>query len=131
MQTTDAIHHDGFDPPIEPRKFDWAMACISLVAFFSFIFWFGVLTQLAFYVPSSRRLFDDFKMRTPLATDLVLHHWWWLIPGLIVASVAVCLATRSRWAWFFFLIVLPLALNVLIFVSMFWPTHLLLEGLRR
>ena len=131
MPAIDTSIQDGFDDSLEPRKFDWATACIAGVCFFSFMLWIGVAGQYLFYVPRSQRLFDDFKMMVPLSTELVFHHSWWLIPTLILATLVVCLATRSRWSWLLLLIVLPLAINAFVFVSMFLPTEALLDALRR
>jgi ABC-type polysaccharide/polyol phosphate export permease len=115
----------------EPRRTDWALAFWVVSGLFSFLLWVSLIVQLSVYVPRSEKMFDDFKMKLPHATVVTIHHAWWIVPALIVATLAVCLIARSRWCWLVLLLALPLALNVFVFLSMFLPQQMLLEALGR
>lgn len=131
MQPTDQpIDNDAREIAL-PQGSDLNVVALAVLAFFSLGLWLGVVGQLVFYVPRSQDLFDEFKMKLPSMTDLVIRHFWWMVPGLIVATLAACLVSRSRLAWLVLLLALPIFLNVVIFFSMYLPTQALLEGLNK
>jgi ABC-type phosphate transport system permease subunit len=129
MKTNDTPNGDDLDISVTPREVDWVVFGVGVC--FSVLVWLAVLWQLVFYLPKCHRTFDAFNMKLPEATVLVIHHAWWTVPVSVLVTLAVCLATRSRWAWLVLMIALPIVLNVVIFLSMYWPQQMLLEALAR
>ena len=111
-------------PPLNPL-----LMVVSFVL--SFLLWLTVVCQYVFIVPRVERLFGDFRMKLPWLTEQVLHHYRWAVPAITVAAFLVCIALgrRSSWPWLFLLILLPLIINVLVGVSLYFPNMELLDGL--
>jgi cytochrome bd-type quinol oxidase subunit 2 len=101
---------------------------IMVAGLLSMLLWLTVVGQLVFLVPRMERLFGEFKM--PLLTEWVIHDSRWAVPAVTIATLLVCIALgkRSRWAWPFLLILLPLIINVLVGVSLYFPYMELVEG---
>jgi type II secretory pathway component PulF len=97
----------------------------------SFLLWLAVVVQFVFLVPRFERLFGEFKMKMPLLTEWVIHHSRWAVPAIAITALLVCisLGRRSRWPWLFLLFLLPLVINVLVGVSLYFPYMVLLDGL--
>ena len=131
MQPTDKPLDDDFHDAAAPQGSDVPVILMAVLGFFALCLWLGVAWQMFFYVPQSWQLFDEYKMRLPTMAELVIGHFWWLVPIVILATLAACLASRSKLAWLFLLLALPILLNVVIFFSMYLPTQALLEGLNR
>ena len=85
----------------------------------SLLLWLAVVGQLVFFVP----IIEGFKMKLPWQTELVVNESLWAVPAITIAAFVACvvLGKRSRWAWPFLLILLPLILNVLVCVSFYLP----------
>jgi heme/copper-type cytochrome/quinol oxidase subunit 2 len=125
MHSADLPMDHASQPPAAPRN----LLLMVIWGALSLILWLGVAGQMVFIVPRFEKLFADFKMKTPLMTQWVIVDFWWVVPAFAVAVLLACLATRSRWAWLFLLILLPVIVNALIGVSLCFPYMDLLEGL--
>jgi hypothetical protein len=101
----------------------------GVIAVASAILWLAVAAELMILAPKSQRLFDDFKIAIPWATDLVIHHFWWAVPAIAIAALGGCFAIRKQWAWNAALLVLPLLFNLIIIVSLYFPMLFLLDDL--
>jgi type II secretory pathway component PulF len=109
-----------------------SILAIAVCGFFAVVLWWGVAVQSHFIVPRFEKIFLDFKMRLPLATEwtvFVARGIWWVAPACLVASILVCFIPRSRWVGLILLVLLPLLLNLLIIPSLFFPCMELLDGL--
>jgi hypothetical protein len=128
MQPTDRSFDDNMQAT---RAADLNLVVVCVLGSLSVCLWLGVAWQLLFYVPQSARLFDEFKLKLPLMADTVIAHFWWITPALILVTLAICLASRSKIAWAILLFALPILLNMVVFYSMHLPTQALLEALNR
>lgn len=126
MQPTDP----NLDQPA-PAASPPDLLLIGVSGVVSFLLWLPVVAQLVFVVPRFERTFGEFKMKLPLLTELVIHHSRWAVPAIAIAALLVCisLGRRSRWPWLVLLFLLPLVINVLIGVSLYFPYMELLDGL--
>lgn len=97
----------------------------------SVLLWLGVVGQLVFLVPRFERLFGEFKMKVPLLTEWVIRDSRWAVPAVTFAAFLVCigLGRRTPWPWLFLLLLLPLVINGLVGVSLYFPFMELHEGL--
>jgi hypothetical protein len=102
---------------------------IAVLAFFSLALWLAVAFQLVFIAPRFEKLFADFSLKIPWATERVIFDAWWIAPACLVASLLLCVARPSRWTGLILLVVLPLLINVLIITSLYLPYAALVEGL--
>jgi ABC-type polysaccharide/polyol phosphate export permease len=86
----------------------------------SMLLWLTAVSLYVFIIVRLERLFDGFKMKLPWLTELVIHESRWALPAITIAAFVVCIALgkRSRWAWPFVLIFLPLIINVVVGVSL-------------
>ncbi len=93
------------------------------------ILWLAVALLTFISIPRGARLFAEFHMAIPLASELLLRFGQWAIPVLALVTFLVCWKVRRQWAWLWFLIVLPIFLGVAVFVSIYVPLTRLLGGL--
>lgn len=105
---------------------------MAVSGFFALVLWLAVAFQSLFIVPRFEKVFSDFKMRLPLATEWVMEMTrgiWCIAPACLIALILVCLIPRSRWVGFVLIVLLPLLLNLLIIASLYFPYAALVEGL--
>ena len=102
---------------------------MGIAVLISAVFWLGVFLQLANLAPLTQKLLLDYKARIPWFTERVMVDFWWLAPAIMVATFLACIAIRKKWAWDFALLVLPLLMNLVVCLSLFIPTLLMLRGL--
>jgi type IV pilus assembly protein PilC len=111
------------------------------------LLWAVLLVGLVLVVPRFKRIFMDFGLALPAATQAVIAvsdwaaaYWYVLIlsvPFLLAPDVAVVywLARRPGRAlsclWFVLMIALPLLAMVLVFVAIYLPEAKLLEDLSK
>jgi hypothetical protein len=100
----------------------------------SFLLWLSVIGQLVFMVPRFERVFGEFRMKMSLMmvlTEWVIRDSRWAVPAITIGTllVGIGLGRRSPWPWLFLLFLLPLVINVLVGVSLFYLHMELLEGL--
>jgi hypothetical protein len=97
----------------------------------SLLLWLAVVGQLVIIVPRLERLFGDFGIKMPLLSQWVIQHSRWAVPTIAIAALLVCigLGRRSPWPWVFLWFLLPLVINLLVGVSLYFPYMELLEGL--
>jgi hypothetical protein len=96
---------------------------IVVAGLLSLLLWSAVVAQYVWIVLWVERLFVEFKMKLPWLTQHVVHEGKWAVPAITIATLLVCIALgkRSRWAWPFLLILLPLMINVFLGVSLYFP----------
>ena len=104
----------------------WFLA--SLIALSSLL-WLGSVVQTFFIMPRFEKMFFDFRMRLPWSTEWALRNGSWFVPACLVGAVAVSLLVRKRLGWVVVLILLPVLLNLALFLSYFLPYYELLQGL--
>jgi hypothetical protein len=112
-------------PPTQSGAVAWKV----ILAVVAVTLWLGVAWQVVIHIPRAERIFAEFHMRVPVATELVIRFGQWAIPVLAVTSLLVCLIVRQRWAWLWLLIVLPAFTNGAVFLSLYVPYSRLIEGL--
>jgi hypothetical protein len=115
--------------PVVPPTNGPGTLVITVLTVFSLPLWLAVAFQIVFIAPRFEKLFADFKMKIPLATELVIFDGWWIAPACLVAALLLCVARQSRWTGLILLVVLPLVINVLIITSLYLPYAALVEGL--
>lgn len=109
---------------------------ISVLLGVSWVLWSTVAWEVFFLVPAIHRVFNDFRMRIPWLTELVLLHAWWFVPAYAFLTLLVCIGLvyfrqRSLLGWVFLLIVLPSIIGVLLFAVLWIPYAQLIEGVTR
>jgi type II secretory pathway component PulF len=121
--------------PLDPRSTPAAPPpsplLIVVSGVVSLLLWLSVVGQLVFLVPTLERAFREFKMKMPLLSEWVIHYSRWAVPAITIAALLVCigLSRRSPWPWLFLLFLLPLVINVVVGVSLYFPYMELMEGL--
>ena len=95
----------------------------------SLLLWLAVVGQLVFLVPNAERLSREIPMTMPLLTQWVIYKSRWVVPNLTIAVLLVCIGVgrRSPWPWLFLLFLLPLVINVVVGVSLYFPSMVLLD----
>jgi type II secretory pathway component PulF len=118
-------------PNRSPALF-WAAVLLGLDA----ILWLALPLQLILTVPKFKRAFDDFGLRVPDLTRLVINasmwfvdYWWVIAPvylaflGGVVAIGFLC-RNRSRrtfWAWFLLTAGPAILFNLLVLYAVEMP----------
>ena len=115
--------------PAAPPTSGPNILAIAVLAFFSLALWLAVAFQFVFIAPRFEKLFADFKLKIPWATERVIFDGWWIAPACLVAALLLCVARQSRWTGIILLVVLPLVINLLIIMSLYLPYAALVEGL--
>jgi hypothetical protein len=118
-------------PMAPPRR---RRAAIILFALASLL-WLIVAFEMFFHVPRLAKLFGEFHMALPRASELVVRHYWWFVPVYTVLTALTCIGLAfirrpSRFGWIFLLIILPLLLNTITLAVLWIPFAKLVEGLR-
>jgi len=125
------------------RRWSW----IGFVGSAAFLWCVLVVTFLLF-VPVMKRKFDEFGLKLPMATELVIDvsmwaadYWWCVIPGVVPFALILGFLTylvrvhvRSlllRMVWTFFLIGVPVLCLIFVWLSLWLPWLKLQEGLRK
>ena len=123
-------------PPIAPANLEHpqrlsggTLILFVASALFASFAWLGIWFQMMFFVPRVAATFNEFKMKMPYLTELLMDQLWWIFPAALVVAILIGFAVRKRWAWAFLMIVLPLWLNIIVLVCLFLPTMQLLIGL--
>jgi hypothetical protein len=106
----------------------------------------GVVAFLIGYIPRAERVFRDFNMKLPAATELTvvvarwLANYWYVLPPFgflwLILAGALLGALRQRhrslgWLWALLLLLLPLLVGVFAFFAVVSPYVKLLDGLSR
>jgi len=102
---------------------------IAVLGIFSLALWLAVAFQLVLIAPRFEKLFADFKLKIPWATERVLFDAWWIASACLGAALLLCVARQSRWTGLILLVVLPLVINALIITSLYLPYAALVEAL--
>ena len=95
----------------------------------SLFLWSVAAFQITFVTPRFVKIFDDFKMATPLGTKVVVDHAMWIVPTAMFASFLLSALERSRWLWIILLLGVPAFVNLAIIANLYFPYMKLLEGL--
>jgi type II secretory pathway component PulF len=111
--------------PPHPGVSGWDL----IVGSIGVLLWLGVAWLVAISIPRGERLFADWKMAIPLFTQMVIRFGQWAVPVLASVSLLMCLKVRKRWAWLWFLMVLPAFIICAVFVSLYIPITQLLGAL--
>lgn len=117
-----------FPEPVAPRR---DPVLIVVCGVMSLVLWMLVVAQFLVFVPKFENLASEFRMKLPWLTEWVIRDAGWCVPAILVVAIVACLALgrRSSWPWLFVLILLPLFLNLLVGLSIYFPYMELLEGL--
>jgi hypothetical protein len=91
--------------------------------------WETVAFQIVFVVPRFERLFAEFGLRLPWMTERVIRDAWWIALVCLIVLLFGCMGQRTRRFGFVLLVLVPLALNLLIIVSLYLPYTALVEAL--
>src|SRR5947209_4939937 len=78
----------------------------------SSLLWLAGVFQTVFIVPRFEKMFLEFKMKLPLATEWVMRNGLWFVFVCLVVAVAVSLVLRKPWAWLAVLVLLPVLINL-------------------
>jgi hypothetical protein len=115
-------------------------AVIGLAAFL----WIAVAVELTFVVPHYERLFADFRVKVPWATEVVIassrwciKYWYVLIvlaiAGVGLSTILIRHLAQKPWlgfTWCVAILLLPLLVGFSIWFFCYWPYLKLLEGLQ-
>jgi ABC-type polysaccharide/polyol phosphate export permease len=114
--------------PIAPRS---SPALIVVTGVLSMVLWMTVIAQLVVFIPKFERLTSEFRIKLPLLTEWIVRDARWAVPALAVVVLLGCIAfgRRSSWPWLFLLILLPLVIDIVVGLSIYFPYMELLEGL--
>jgi type II secretory pathway component PulF len=112
-------------PPRSGREIAIMVALVLL----STILWGAVVVVVMFVLPRFEKLFADFAMKLPFFTELVIRHSWWMVTTCFFIAGVICFTTRSPWVRRICLLVVPLLLNLLIGLSLYYPYTALVAGL--
>jgi hypothetical protein len=114
MDEVDRPHLRGrVEPPLTPYGIVWLVLLGLLAALlWSFAVWTAYapkgLWEGHVTVPKARRLVADFQMRIDPVSRVALEHGGLALPALACAGLVLAWWTKSRWAWRFVLVGLPL-----------------------
>lgn len=114
--------HESLERPMGP-----VFVIVSIVL--SVLLWSVAAFQIVFVIPRFVKIFNDFRMAVPVATQIVIDHAIWIVPTIMLATFLWCAITRSRWLWILLLIMTPILVNLAILINFYHPLLLLLEGL--
>jgi type II secretory pathway component PulF len=110
------------------------------------LLWLALPIQLIVTVPKFKRVFDDFGMKLPDLTLVVVDvsmwfvdYWWVIAPAFLaglVALVGIGFLCRNRsrrafWGWFLLTAGPAVLLNLLVLYAVESPYMALMEGLSR
>ena len=115
--------------PAAPPTSGPSILVIAVLGIFSLALWLAVAFQLVLIAPRFEKLFADFKLKIPWATERVLFDAWWIASACLGAALLLCVARQSRWTGLILLVVLPLVINALIITSLYLPYAALVEAL--
>jgi hypothetical protein len=125
-------------------KLAGTFARVAVAAFF----WLALLVVLVVIVPVQKKVFDSWGLALPQLTQLVVDvsmwfaDYWWIavpcmLPGLAFVALATwyfCYADNPRWlrtAWTLLIIALPMALTIIVVISLIIPQMKLAQGLAK
>jgi hypothetical protein len=142
--------------PLQPRavpnlRQDPSAGLLSatiLSVFFHALMWLPFLLCLLLVVPKFKKIFEDFQMKLPLATetlitlsDIALGLWFFLpLPLMLLLALdgAIVYALRRRsstailaWLWSALWLMAAMAAMGVVVVALFQPLLLLMEGLSK
>ena len=113
-------------PPAQPRG---SIALTVLQVAVAIVCWFVAAWLTFISIPRGARLFAEFHMAIPMITELVVRFGQIAVPILAITSFLVCLKVRRRWAWLWFILVLPTFIATAVFVSLYLPITKLLVAM--
>ena len=128
-------------PNRSPALF-WAAILLGLDA----ILWLALPIQLILTVPKFKRVFDEFGLKVPDLTRIVLNvsmwfvdYWWVIAPAylaLLAGIVAIGFHCRNRsrrtfWSWFLLTAGPAILFNMLVLYAVESPYMALMKGLSR
>jgi hypothetical protein len=102
---------------------------VVIYAVCSALLWLTVAFQIVFIVPRFERIFTEFGLRLPWMTERVIRDAWWIALVCLIVLLFGCMGQRTRRFGIVLLVVVPLALNLLILVSLYLPYTALVEAL--
>src|SRR5262245_15618150 len=83
----------------------FTFACFTIGP--SLLGWAVAGFQIIFLMPRFAKIFADFHLKVPVATQQLIDHGWWLVPVLMLLTFLLCAVFRTRWMWIALLIGVP------------------------
>jgi hypothetical protein len=114
----------------------------TIVVVLAVTLWIAVVGELLFVVPEFERIFMDFHMRVPLATEAIVACARWCMKYPYVLPMPLAMIGVSTWLirhrvgkrwlsglWCLAMLLLPAGIAFLIWLACFLPMEWLLDGL--
>ncbi len=125
----DDANHPPAASRIRPRLSTYQIVSLCLFGLLAAVLWSFAISATYLNAPNARRLVADFNMPIDPVSHAVLKWGGAALPAIGALGLILAWWTRSRWAWRFVLLALPLLAGSAVYFISFYCVRILLGEL--